>query len=396
MKRNLHNILRASAASFLTCAALAQSPSHSASISPFHARFCRADFPDPILAEASAARLHGAVKASDLLGMTVKNHQGKKLGRVAEVAVDVESGRIVQVILNTGLMVHEDDRIKAVPPGALHYDSTEKVLHLDANKEKLKGAPRFVTAKWAEHSDAAHVSAVDAYYGDSTKAANVLPEARSGPIQKLSRVLGARVNNLQDEKIGQVEDVLVDLSSGRIVTFVVLSRSTRGAGDELTSIPPGALRVIPDRNTLQLDSSREMLSSASHFEANQWPDFTQPESTAGLAAYRGAPYPTNTAGLAATQPDDTRRNVRDRLDAALASAEPGAAPTDADITAQIRQGITDGKDLSENAKNVRVITTNGRVTLRGTVNSSAEKTTLGEIANRVARSENVDNQLAVE
>ena len=388
MKQNLPALLTVCAVSFLTSTALAQSPAHS----PGHSRDFHPSFPDPILAESSAGHLHGAVKASDLLGMSVRNHQGKKLGRVQEVAVDVESGRVLQVILNRGLLVHEDDRIKAVPPEALHHDVTGQVLHLAASREKLQAAPRFTTAQWAEHSDPAHVSAVYAHYGESSPAATGRPEPRTGPARKLSKLWGARVNNLQAEKIGRVDDLLVDLPAGRIVTFVVSSRSTRGAGDELTSLPPGALRTTPDRSALQLDSSREMLSSAPHFEANQWPDFTEPGAASGLAAYRGAPDSTNQV---AALPDDTRRNVRDRLDQALAPGVRGDSRTDADITAQIRQAMMDGKELAESAKNTTVTTQNGRVTLRGTVNTAGEKITLGDIANRVARPENVDNQLNV-
>ena len=51
--------------------------------------------------------------------------------------------------------------------------------------------------------------------------------------------------------------------------------------------------------------------------------------------------------------------------------------------------------MSINARNVKIITQNGHVTLRGPVNTAEEKRVIGEIANRIARSENVDNQLEV-
>ncbi len=60
-----------------------------------------------------------------------------------DLAVDVESGRIVQVILSTGGFIGIGDTLTAVPPGALHHDVAQKVLHLDADKEKLKSAPKF-------------------------------------------------------------------------------------------------------------------------------------------------------------------------------------------------------------------------------------------------------------
>ena len=51
--------------------------------------------------------------------------------------------------------------------------------------------------------------------------------------------------------------------------------------------------------------------------------------------------------------------------------------------------------MSINGKNVKIITRNGRVTLRGPVNSSDEKRQIGDIADRIAQSDNVDNQLEV-
>ena len=73
----------------------------------------------------------------------------------------------------------------------------------------------------------------------------------------------------------------------------------------------------------------------------------------------------------------------------------GNSKADIDTTAQIRKEVVAGKSMSVNAKNVKIITNQGRVTLRGPVNTAEEKRLIGEIANRIARSENVDNQLDV-
>ena len=64
-------------------------------------------------------------------------------------------------------------------------------------------------------------------------------------------------------------------------------------------------------------------------------------------------------------------------------------------TAQIRKEIIAGKNMSVNARNVKIITRDGRVTLRGPVNTAEEKRLIGEIADRIAQAGNVDNQLEV-
>jgi osmotically-inducible protein OsmY len=135
------------------------------------------------------------------------------------------------------------------------------------------------------------------------------------------------------------------------------------------------------------------LNNAPHFKANQWPDLAQPGYTGGLnRAYQVEPYfSTNVSSKA----DNSVRNVRDREDRTLTPLDQGNSKTDLDTTAQIRKDILAGDNMSVNAQNVKIITRDGRVTLRGPVNTAEEKRLIGEIANRVARPQNVDNQLEV-
>jgi hypothetical protein len=185
----------------------------------------------------------------------------------------------------------------------------------------------------------------------------------------------------------------LDLPSGRVVAVIVSSGGFLGIGDELSAVPPTAFRFTSDQANLQLDASKEMLTGAPHFNANQWPDFRQPEYAGGVyRAYKMEPY-FNTSEKA--EPDNTARNVRDRNNRTLTPLDQGNSKADTETTAQIRKAIMAEKTMSVNAKNVKVITNKGRVTLRGPVNSADESRMIGEIAERVARAENVDNQLEV-
>lgn len=426
MKRNLKIIFSASAASVLALSALALDTPNS-----------KTDRPDSTrqrMAHPRPDRLNGAAKASDIIGMTVNNYRNEELGKVEDLAVDVESGRIVQVILSTGGFIGIGDTLTAVPPGALHHDVANKVLHLDANKEKLKGAPKFEMSKWGECCDSDHLSGVYRHYGEepafrfirkgdvvldaqgntdgapntvatrnpdgtwgkdriSSDSRSMIPISRLSHVQKASKLMGTSVKNLQDEKLGKVENILLDLSSGRIVAIIVSSGGFLGMGDELSAVPPIALRFTTDRDTLQLDASKEMLSNAPHFKANQWPNFNEHNYTHGVyRAYKIEPY---FASDAAANPDNTRRNIRDRKDRTLTPLDQGNSQADIDTTAQIRKEIIAGKDMSINARNVKIITNKGQVTLRGPVDTTEEKQLIGEIAGRIARSENVDNQLEV-
>jgi len=457
MKRKLQIIVSASAASVLAFSALAQDTSNPKSDGQNYSR-------TPMPNSSCTNQLKDTAKASDVIGMTVNNYQAEKLGKVSDLAVDVESGRIVQVILSSGGFLGMDTTLRAVPPDALHQDPTSKVLQLDVSKEKFDAAPKFDTAKWDECTQSNRVSEVYGYYGQqpyfardgygtaNTGAAfaNSLPRNMDGTIntaggrpadtahnvevarnveennnnistrnpdgtwsrtyysngngaksswsnlgyvQKASKLTGTSVSNLQDEKIGTVKNFIVDLAAGRIVAVIISSGGYMGMDGELSAVPPAALRFNVEHDTLQLDTSKEMLANSPHFKANEWPDFNQPGYAGGIYhAYKVEPYFTTDA---TTSVDNTRLNVRDRDSRTLTPLDQGNSQADVDTTAQIRKEIIADAGMTTNAKNVKIITLNGHVTLRGPVNTADEKDRISAIADRIASAGNVDNQLDV-
>jgi hyperosmotically inducible periplasmic protein len=210
---------------------------------------------------------------------------------------------------------------------------------------------------------------------------------------KASDIIGMTVKNRQDETLGKVSDFAVDLESGRIVVVVIASGGFLGMGQELSAVPPAALGFSADRDTLELDTNKDQLTKAPRFKSNEWPDFAEPGYVGGVyRAYQVEPYFHTTA---TAQPDNTRLNVRDRGDQALTPFDHGNSRADVTTTAQIRKEIHAGDNMSLNARNVKIITSDGKVTLRGPVDSAEEKRLIGDIANRIARAGNVDNQLEV-
>lgn len=94
--------------------------------------------------------------------------------------------------------------------------------------------------------------------------------------------------------------------------------------------------------------------------------------------------------------DNSGQNVRDREDATLTPGDQGNSPADREITQRIRKTLVSGPtDYSTTAKNIKIIAVNGKVTLRGPVNSDAEKAGIVTLAKSVAGEGNIDDQLEV-
>jgi len=97
----------------------------------------------------------------------------------------------------------------------------------------------------------------------------------------------------------------------------------------------------------------------------------------------------------AAAPDNTAVNQRDAQANTKTPLDQKENQADVNLTAKIRQRVLDVKDLSVNARNAKIIAADGKVTLRGPVNSDLERDTLEQIARDVAGDGNVENQLEV-
>jgi hyperosmotically inducible protein len=98
---------------------------------------------------------------------------------------------------------------------------------------------------------------------------------------------------------------------------------------------------------------------------------------------------------APTAPDNTGRNVRDRGGATRTPGDQSESEADRSVTQQIRRAVVADDSLSTMAKNVKIITAEGVVTLRGPVENPNEKAAIEAKARQFAGINQVDNQLEV-
>ena len=116
-----------------------------------------------------------------------------------------------------------------------------------------------------------------------------------------------------------------------------------------------------------------------------------------LGSSAGIVYSAETPATppAQTAPDNTRVNVRDRGGATLTPGDQSENRVDRDLTQRIRKAIMADKSLSTTAKNIKIVTVNGAVTLRGPVKNLHEKEAIEAKAQQIAGVTNVENQLEV-
>ena len=96
-----------------------------------------------------------------------------------------------------------------------------------------------------------------------------------------------------------------------------------------------------------------------------------------------------------TKPDNTAINERDRSRETQTSGDQSNSSADLKITQAIRQALVKDSELSTTAKNIKVITENGQVTLRGPVKNVQEKARVDQLAKSAAGGAHIVDQLDV-
>ena len=88
---------------------------------------------------------------------------------------------------------------------------------------------------------------------------------------KASQVIGFNVKNYQGEKLGQIEELMINPQDGRIAYAVLSVGGFLGMGDKLFAVPWEALTPMPEEQTFSLDVDKEKLAQAPGFDKNSWP-----------------------------------------------------------------------------------------------------------------------------
>ena len=97
----------------------------------------------------------------------------------------------------------------------------------------------------------------------------------------------------------------------------------------------------------------------------------------------------------ATEADNTKQNSSEQNKNTETAEKQSNNKDDLALTQKVRQAVMKDGSLSINAKNAKIIAQDGKITLKGPVDSQQEKDTIGAQAGEIAGKDKVDNQLEV-
>lgn len=116
-------------------------------------------------------------------------------------------------------------------------------------------------------------------------------------MNKFRRTLGAstlkndKVVNLTGQEIGKIEELMIDVTTGRVAYAVLSFGGFLGVGTKLFALPWSALTVDETKKRFVVNVTKESLDKMDGFDKEHWPDLSDLEYATGVYRQWGAtPY----------------------------------------------------------------------------------------------------------
>lgn len=230
-------------------------------------------------------------QADKVYGNEVITSDNQKVGKLNNLMVDIESGRILY-----GVIGASKGRV-AVPPEIFTstLPGSDKNLHVNVPKAKIDGAPQFNSGedKAENWGQASFADQVYTYFGQSAWWQGSTP-ANQGSfhnVHKASQVISMKVENASNQPLGKIYNVMVDLPPGRLVYLLLEPDSSLNLGNNIYVLPPQAFTLSQDHKYLVSGIDKDKLAGAPHFEKNHMPNFSDTTFASQVYNYFGKqPY----------------------------------------------------------------------------------------------------------
>jgi sporulation protein YlmC with PRC-barrel domain len=193
----------------------------------------------------------GEMGTSQLIGKKVVDKQGKDLGKIEDVVINLESGKVHAAVLSFGGILGMGGKNFAFPMSELKQGKNN-TLTVSVDKQKLENAEGFAQGQWPEMDSE--------YWGRVGGQSSAGASQSQGQKQKMnlvraSEIDGKEVQDKSGEEVGKIKDVIVDLETGELRNIVV---SVKDAGE--TKVQPKSL-IMGTGDKLVLDMDAQQLRS---------------------------------------------------------------------------------------------------------------------------------------
>jgi sporulation protein YlmC with PRC-barrel domain len=167
-------------------------------------------------AGGASAQSGSAMSAKRLIGTNVVDAQGKDMGEIKDVVLDLHNGRVHAAVVEFGGFLGVGEKQYAFPVSELKPAKERNELMLNVSKEKLKDAQGFDKDKWPAMSDEYWGRA-----GGKAGAGGTKAQGQKVNLHRASKLIGEEVQNKDGRQAGEIRDVLLSQDRAKIEHIVI-------------------------------------------------------------------------------------------------------------------------------------------------------------------------------
>lgn len=303
-------------------------------------------------------------KTSAALNKEIKNNQGEKLGTLEDFAIDVDHHRIAYAVIEVGGFLGIGEKYTAVPFDSFKLQDDQKQLVLNVDRDRLKNAPSFEKDNWPDMASREWAQKVFSHYGERpywerglrgepvsprepgteqtpghtggapgtvggtggqtgetpgmTGMAGRMERSTTGPmhiVRAEGQLMNTGVKNNKDEKIGDIQELLIDQRSGdvafAVIKFDADKLNLQNKDQNHAAVPIGALNIkstanLKERPNIVLNNPDRVKGHT--FGSGNWPDLTNRQwATSTYRAFGQTPYWERSGRMGEMRPHEGMR-----------------------------------------------------------------------------------------
>jgi sporulation protein YlmC with PRC-barrel domain len=267
-------------------------------------------------------------RASEMIGRDVRNPEGKDLGKIEDVIVNLKEGEIEYAVLSFGGFLGFGDKLFAFPTDTFTSTATSDELVLNIDEKQLSETPGFDNDEWPDWNAQGYRGEIDRHWEAQRRQAGTMdgapltsargtgaaapgattpmapgagttPQAGTGtatapgtdaatggtpavkPAQtaylvRASTLIDMDVKDSAGADVGEVEDLVINMADRTLRAVVLEFDRSWNMGDKLLALPPRAVQLPARGNDLVLAVDRDQVDPERAFDDDKWPDMNDP------------------------------------------------------------------------------------------------------------------------
>ena len=256
------------------------------------------------------------LRASQVIGMSVRNSKGVNVGQIRDMIVDMSTGKVRYAMLAFDPGIFQGEKLFAVPTSELRMASDRDDMVYDMNRERLERAAVDRSAwdsRWRSPD----------YLGSLDRAWGIRQPSEGMRAHRVSDLLGKDVNARSGEDIGEIEELVIDMANQRVHYAVLEFDPSWASPEQNYAFPLRAFNLTRDKDELVLDVDKATVQSMKSFTDDRYANLNDRVWVADVDRYLVLVAPTS--GSSARAGATSRSS--DAVNAAGTSAAAGTTET---------------------------------------------------------------------